>query len=371
MLYIHHVILIDIVIYITIYLLLRRTLYNKSVPKGNFIFACILIMLFCLYPAWGGDFFHYRDSFFSIKQNGYTNMEVPYQYIIKDIVDTYFQFRLIVWGFALLLFYYTQKLLPVPIVLCSVIFCLMFLPRFSYARVSLAMSMIYLGLSVAVYKKSSINLLIGLAILGVSYFFHKSALFGISVSIISFFMADILNKRTVFIFALLYPILMYIVPLALSEFMLMDFSDEVVYIGKGQMYLENDFTENYGLGKNIEEGLLRATLYGVLILYALLHIKSKYEYLPRAIKVFSTSAFLSVFIASVFAFDWGMNTYTVYNRFMYFAMIPSSVLLAYCLSNKVCLKFTKFVVILGAIAAFYALIYRFYGASSSPMLFNI
>lgn len=371
MLYIHYVILIDIVIYITIYFLIKEALHHKMVPKGNIILAGILIMLFCLYPAWGGDYFHYRDSFLSIKKNGYTNMEIPYQYIIKDIVDTYFQFRLIVWGSALLLLYYTQKLLPVPIVLYFVIFCLMFLPRFSYARVSLAMSMIYLGLAVLVYKKSLINILIGFVIIGVSYFFHKSALFGISVSIISFLTANILNKRAVIIFALLYPVLMYIVPIALSEFMLMDFSDEVVYIGKGQMYLENDFTENYGLGKNLEEGLLRATLYGVLILYAVLHIKSKYEYLPRAIKVFGTSAFLAIFTASVFAFDWGMNTYTVYNRFMYFAMIPSTVLLAYCLSNKVCFKFAKFVVFLGAISAFYALIYRFYGASSSPMSFNL
>ena len=208
MLYIHHVILLDIVIYIAIYFLLRGALRDKAVPKNNYFFACLLILIFCIYPAWGGDYFHYRESFFSIKQNGYTNMEIPYQYIIKNIADTYFQFRLMVWGVALLLLYYTQKSLPVPLVLCSVIFCLLFLPRFSYARVSLAMSMTYFGLVVLLNKKTRINYIIGFAIIGASYFFHKSALFGIAVSVISFLLASSLNKRTVNIFALLYLVLM-------------------------------------------------------------------------------------------------------------------------------------------------------------------
>ena len=111
---------------------------------GLFFFS----ILFCLIPFWGGDYFHYMEIFPMLKQGwNQLNVEEIYEFFARYSPDYHF-FRFIIWGTAFWLVCKCIRILHLNFDLSIFFFTSLFLYKFSYARVSLCMAIMYLGLAV-------------------------------------------------------------------------------------------------------------------------------------------------------------------------------------------------------------------------------
>lgn len=362
----YHVVYFNLLLYLLLYYLGHSSIKAGGVNIKDFHFIIFLFVLFCAYPAWGGDYFHYRESFANVRKGFSTHMEDVYIFIIQNITSTYLQFRLIVWGGATFFLYQAYKRVEVDTRMAIVVFSLLFLTRFSYARVSLAMALAYCGLSMIKAGHSKGGTLMGYAVLLSSFFFHKSALFGIAIVLLSILLSDRIGRKTLIIILALFPVLIMAARYFLSGFLLLESGDiELLNVEKGQQYLTEEVSKR-GLAARLGDMLLKGTFYAILIEYIIIQFKGIYKSLPTSIKAFSTASFLTIVVSSLFIFDLGVETQVIYNRFIFFAMIPSACFIAYCLQAGLLKRWTKTVIVLGVCSVLFALLYSCYLAPNSP-----
>lgn len=360
MITVFHVVLFDLIIYILILSSGYRCLQIGKINADKSRFIFILFILFCLYPAWGGDYFHYRETFQNIKEGYDTHLEDIYRNVIQKITPTYFLFRLLVWGCATFLLYKTCRYADTDNVFSFLVFALLFLPFFSYARVSLAMALIYFGVSLIVIKKQKLKIILGFLILVSSFYFHKSALFGIGIVLLAMLLSERIGKKMTLVVMASFPLLIMVTTKFLSDSLTLDASDfELINIRSAQNYLTTE-TAMRGLVSKIIFFLMQATYYLILIEYILVQFSGKYKLLPRLTKTFATASFLTIIVASIFAFDLGFSTNTMYYRFLYFAMIPSAVFIAHCIKTQMFVRYTKVVIIVGITHVLISLLYSCY-----------
>ena len=180
-------ILLVYTIYISIHYLNNTSYHNKKIERKVF-YSCAI---FCVLGFWAGDYWHLIVDYKNLLKGNSsdTNLETVYGYL-ATFAPTYLLFRIFIWGGVIFFVYKINKLI-IPLgynkefIYFFVTLCLM---MFSYARVSLSMAIIYYCLAYFCIKphrniKNNIFLLI---IFFASAYFHKSALFGISVSIIAY-----------------------------------------------------------------------------------------------------------------------------------------------------------------------------------------
>lgn len=367
MIEVHHVVFLNLLLYLLILLLARKGVAKVFVDKSSFRVLIVVFLLFCLYPAWSGDYFHYRESFPLIKKGWLSHMENVYVFIIENIVASYFQLRLVVWGTAILALYYSYKNLNINCYLAFTIFAVMFVHRFSYARVSLAMALSFLGLSLILSSKKHYNFIFGAVFLISSLFFHKTALFGVSIILVSLIVFNFLEKITMIIILCCFPLLLIAAQTFLNDFISLNILDyeAIINIEKGQDYLSREALSK-GLATRLDTILMNCAYLSIVVEYLLFHFKKKYSSLPTAIKVFATASFLTIVIASLFAFDLGFTTDVIYERFIYFSMIPSAAFISYCIEIGCFKKWTKITIIFNVFSVMYSLLYSLYLAPNSP-----
>lgn len=333
-----------------IFLLLYPAYFkNIATPKWQIYTAVFCIFLFSMFSFWGSDWFHYQNDFIKIKNyaNTRTNIEDVYVYIIKNICANYFVFRVIVWGTGLLLFHLTLNQLELYPQLAWFFFGTLFLPVYAYARVSLAIAIMIYG-AVLINKPFKhhkvISIILGVILIICSVFFHKSAIIGFTILILSFFLRD--PKQYTW---LLY-LLIFIVFVTLSNFLIDIFldakiGDDVEIARKGQKYLNRGYDDlERGIGSIIKMTFERLPYY----LTALLSYKILKEfYTSKGIHLMLKFQFLVVLFASLFIFDTGANTSIFYGRMLRFTIMPSAFILCYAHQHKL---YPKLVLTIGAIA---------------------
>ena len=336
--------------------------------RGKYRTAVALTVAFCLFSFWGADWFGYQQTYYSILAGYQTNLESLYVWLIEDVCSGYMEFRLIVWGLALIFYYVTINRLSVPKHLSLFVFCTCFLIWFSYARVSLAMAMMYCGLTF-IYKpirrQNILSFLIGLILVAVSFYFHKSAMFGILI--ILFVMLTMFTGRSMMWLALfMTPLIVLFAKDTLAEFMMMDFSieDEALAenMAAGQGYLEKVQTV-HGIGAILQSMLERLPHF--LTAYLCLRWQTTRAYLraPKEIQAFSRVMFFIVLGSSVFLLNLGVNTATVFIRFLRFAAIPCSFVLAYFYKTGYKPKLTRFTIQTLWTSVAYSMLYSMYNSS--------
>ena len=364
-------VLLNIIIMLYFFVTLKSALDCFGViPKDRFFFAKFLIFLFCLFSFWGTDWFHYAQIFARIKYYGGTHMEDVYSSIVQFSPD-YLFFRLVVWGVALLFAFNSFKRICANNVLAVLIFSSIWLLWFSYARVSLAMALMFWGVSIA-YKpllnKKIISFIIALCAIFVSFYFHKTAAFGIGIILIAT-LANKLNHRIAFILPIvLIPIEYLLVQNFLVDYMLADVGLEDGFFEmsmiSGQNYLGRDEHVG-GIGANIARFLELTPYYlSAVCCLKLSGIKNFFVVTPNYIRIFVYIAFYIILLSSVFAFDFGYSTAILYCRFMRFAFLPCVIVITYCYEVAETHKIAKFVVYLGMLSTMYQLLYAFYCALS-------
>lgn len=364
-------VLLNIIVMLYFFVTLKSALDNLGIiPRNRYLLAKFLILLFCIFSFWGTDWFHYAQIFTRIKHYGGTHMEDVYASIVQ-YSPNYLFFRLMVWGGALLLVFNSFKRVCTNNVLAVLIFSSIWLIWFSYARVSLAMALMFWGVSL-VYKpflnKKNVSFVIGFCAIFASFYFHKTAAFGIGVILIAI-LGNKLNRRIVFIMPiLLFPIEFLLMQNFLVDYMLADagVEDGLFEMSRisGQNYLGRDESVG-GIGAKVARFLELAPYY--LSAYCCLKlsgIKNFFIVTPNFVRIFVYITFFIVLLSSVFAFDFGYSTAILYCRFMRFAFLPCIIVVTYCYEVAETHKIAKFVIYSGMLSTMYQLLYVFYCALS-------
>ena len=185
-------VIIDIALLLTTGLLLLPAFLSskRETSKSRIILAIILAITFCVFAFWAGDYLHLMERYSQLQSGFDWHIEDVYIFIAHNLGVYYHTFRLIIWGTTILLIALTYKRLNLRWDL-TLFFCFTFyLLYLSYARVSLAMAMIFYGYSLMVkpfHRLKYLSLFIGTAMICCSVFFHRTALFGIAIVYLSFF----------------------------------------------------------------------------------------------------------------------------------------------------------------------------------------
>ena len=140
-------VLSNLILLLMIYNIMKRSLippYCVSIKKRRY--ALLLILFFCLFSFWGADWFHYIAEYLVLhnEEKYLSNLEEVYVFI-SLASPNYIIFRLIIWGGACLFLFRTFYLIPVKTDLLITTFVIIGLIWFGYARVSLAMAIMFYG----------------------------------------------------------------------------------------------------------------------------------------------------------------------------------------------------------------------------------
>lgn len=359
-------VLINIIIMICAYMAFRPVLSRRySISAIRRIIGFFIIFIFCIFAFWGNDWFHIAVSYTSLKTDAInSHLEDIYIFLIQKICPDYLTFRFIVWGTALLLYGLTIKVFKIDKNIAWLCFVAVGLLWFSYARSSLAMAMMFLSFALYNADNSSFmkKILAVLLLIG-SYYFHKSALFGIVLIILSSLLKKINTTRLVFL-VLSLPLLYYALGVFLNQYAALDVdSDSDMWsasVNSAQLYMGRDLTIS-GLGLLVQQFTERATY----ILIACMGVKASIDkkhniVLTNSIRALISLLVLMVIVAFMFQFDFGFNTSFIADRFFRFSFIPASLLLAYFFTNNIYPRISKVAFYLGLFASFYELFYSYY-----------
>lgn len=358
-------VLIDLMIILLIYALLRKKFWHRSeISSYDTKVAMGLIFAFCMFSFWGTDWFHYQDDFWTIRNypDFVSNLEPVYEFLIRHVFPEYITFRITIWGAALMFVYLSIKRLNLDLPLACLFFGMLFMYNFAYGRVSLPVAMMVYGAIIIDRPfdgREKLSVVLGLLLIGVSVFFHKSAIFGVAIVIVSFLPIQ-LNRNYWF-----YTIFAFVAIALAAKFMLADIINNAMSsdnaslqqsLNSGMSYMAREERES-SFRLLLQAWLERAPYYiAAFISYMLL---VEYE-LPRGIRIIARIDLFLVLFSSVFALNLGVNTSEIYLRLIQFVFVPSTIILAYAFTYDLYPKLTRFAFIEGTLCMLYFVVYAFY-----------
>lgn len=353
-------ILFDIFLFLTCLIKLYPAINDKSVSSFNIKICTLFSLLFFLFPFYGGDYYHYLEYYTKALSNPHLNssLEEIYSTIANNTFGSYTLFRLIIWGSSMLLIIKTANGigLPKPIFLLVLSCC--FITVLAYARVTLSMALIFYGTYILATKKNVLYLILGIGFICVSFFFHKSALFGIAM-VVCVLICQRIGRTSYIIFLLSIPLVIGILSYFISDFLQTSIAEEYINIDSAQGYLSSEKTEK-GMGALILNFLQRTPYYCLSLIFFLLVIRNKLSLLPKQLQLFGSLTFLITITASLYLIDMGLNTYVLYYRFLTFAAIPSVIFLSTLKLYKIYNRLTTLTFYMLVCSTAYSLLYTCY-----------
>ena len=303
-----------IVFFILLFVAWQNRLKNN---KGENVFLVIGILVLCLFSFWGGDYFHYLSVFESFKSsNDIYHIEDIYLPFFR-ISPSYTFFRFLIWGIAFALFLLASKLLHLKESVFLFSFVILYLFRFSYARVSLSIALIVFGYSVFIRKQKFklLPFLIGLSIIYLGIPFHKSALLAVAGLAVGYLCS---NKKSLIALLILTPIFIGIINIYLYDYInANDLIKDEVMLNAYNTYTQSDGAQRMGLGQLVFNVLEMSSIYYMLVhLFVCIHVK-KVDVTRSTRLMYSAFAGL-VFLATCFAF----TTPVIHKGMLYLSMAP-------------------------------------------------
>ena len=363
-----YLVIIDILIIFITYITLKGALKSPYIiNKSKYYFAVFLCVVFCLFPFWGSDWFHYL-MFFPLMQKDYElNIEDVYFWIAQNLSPNYLIFRLIIWGGAFCLYLRIINQINVSRYLALLFFGTIYILWFSYARVSLSMAIAYFGLLLMTGNKrpNVLYFIIGILVTGCAYFFHKSAAFGIAMVLVSLILNSNI-KWGIRLCIILFPILIVILRSYMGQILYADSSitDETTmqYMQIGQRYAAAEFVDR-GVGQSM------AFIFEVIPYYLVAYLGIKIftshigKIIPLNVRPFILLQISIVIFSSAFLFMSEINTQTIYLRFLRFGAVPTSIVMAYMYQNRMYPKLTRISILIAICGSIYSLLYSVYTSS--------
>ena len=360
--------------YLFIYYLLRPAKsYPYILDKTRYYFAVVLVLVLCVFFFSISDWFGYYIEFIKATNGSDTHMESIYEWLAKFVTKNYLVWRFMIWGIALFLMLLCIKRLPISPFLTMLVFVVLMFTRFAYTRTTLAYSLMFFGcalLSVPNKKWRIISYMIGFSFIGCSYFFHKSALFGIGMIVVAFVIRKI-DWKIILLLVILIPTLLFVLRNQISSFLMLDLTtdegDFSTYLQSGQSYLVVN-QKNRGIGSLINDILTRGP---IIIMAFVCLLQCNNNNIPREIRLFMRVNVLIVIGALLCLFDLGANTYILYYRFLNYAAMPSVFCFSYLYSNRYYPKLLKLIFYMALVGSIYSLAYVVYDRYvSGPKLFG-
>ena len=332
---------------------------NKELSAVHKYLGVFMIIVICLFSVQDTDYFHYKTALIAMSRGAILHFEDVYYSIGEMVSYNYLLFRLVVWGSAFTFFCWSVKRLNVTLQVALFFFVAMYLTKFCYARASLAMSMGLLGYTFLVKpaRFKWISYFLGIVIIVTSLQFHKSAIFMIPMYILSFFK---LNKFTIGVSLFLFPLGYYFI----SEYgiaLLMGADDGDAIANSAQGYLMHD-TVNKGIAVIIQRVLERVPYYIILYIIISSIMNKTYALLPSYQRSILNLVIYVIAFSSLFLFNYTVNTEVMYYRFLYYSILPLSIVLPILLRITEHSKMLKLAYIMGFYATVYTVLYSFYNA---------
>lgn len=357
----------NIVLLIILYQITKPALrYPYTLTRQKSKLTIILMGAFCLFSFWGADWFGYLQYYIWAKGEGieHVPMEEVYLWLLEN-VSSYIMFRLVVWGSALIALLITIKNLKIQSDLFLCFFSLISLIWFSYARASLAMSLMFCGVSFmglsGTYATRKFRYILGICLIAASFYCHKSSLLGIAAVIIAILLDHYGGRKSIKLLLFSFPIAVLIVQGLFSTILsdLLGAEDTVIgnYATAGNRYLESN-SSSHGIGIILEQLLERLPAY--LLSYIGLKAVTGTPNIPKEIRLMIYTLCSMVFVSSIFAFDLGANTSTVYERLLRYTQIPSCICLTYFYCNNIYPTLTKHTLRIAIFGTIYTMLYTFY-----------
>lgn len=283
-------------------------------------YICIL-SIFCNHDFYG---YYTIIKFSPLGDN--SHLEPPYVAIAEFFDRNYLLFRMTVWGAALIFFCIGAKEAKISIYHSLFILASCFFVTFAYGRVSLAMSMCFCGY-ILYYQNKSKNLLkasIGIIIFICAFYFHKSIVFAMFMSILMTYIP--INKITIWLAIVSVPVLFFFTKTGFFHIITHGgvLNDDTADLAVMYSELERQQSNLYGMiGELLDYGLYYITAYlGIKALF-INHKQNQVSIL--SFNLFKISLGL-IFIGTCFFFFGLANKVFAY-RILYMSMIP----LTYCI----------------------------------------
>lgn len=203
--------IISIFVYIVSILVAKPQItYNNpqrnNVKKGTIAFF-ILLMINSVFAFWAADTYHSWEGF--IIANQYQSFEILgyeqyYNWLATAVGNDYFLWRACIWIPACLFMYWSAKRLDL-LNRNFLVAMLLFGSFLSYTRGMLGHTMLVFGAVLFMDKKSNtLTKIIGIAIVCVSYYFHKSMYVNIIFAVLALFP---FGKKTIIASFIAFPFL--------------------------------------------------------------------------------------------------------------------------------------------------------------------
>lgn len=353
----------DIVLFLALLIplfLSLRLCHNSpfTVPLKHYhLFFILGILIYCLFDKASGDYFHYEEIIEEMSVlNSAGHLEPVYLFFARTVDFNYFLFRLIVWGGSLFFWVKCVRLVQLREDVVYSMFILFTLTIFSYARVSLAITIFLFGyiLLITSSQRTRRNKIfirvLGLALIIVSTFFHKSVFVLILLTPFSFIR---LSRKWIIISVILFPIFVYAVNLFADKLLLanLDFA--------GANYLHKEKLED-GLGGMLNKVLLNIGL--TLLFIRLIYFFSfkKNLFIPKYINRLYSLSYMIFYLASVLSF-LSIGSSAISYRVKNMAFFPLIFVITYYVTNLEKKKIYPFLSILFVfISDVYYLLYMLY-----------
>ena len=340
-----------------------RNPQRNNVRKGITAFF-LLLMINSVFAFWSEDTYHSwqgfaeADQYLYFKVEGY---EEVYNWLAAAVGNNYFLWRACIWVPSCLFMYWTAKRLDL-LNRNFLVAMLLFGSFLSYTRGMLGHTMLVLG-AVLLLDKRSGNLMkiLGLVLVCVSYFFHKSMYVNIIFAVLALFP---FGKKTVTISLIAFPFLTtvvtYLVDGISSGQIEMTLGKGVGGVGDstlGYVSGERSVSNVFGvIGKFIRFTPQYLTL---LYLYNEVMIKRIFEREKKenVWKYLYKLTYIAFYIASLFYFvetsSW------IYERFKYMGFFPMVFVLGAVWSREKRLgKWAKAIILLQAFAILFMLVMK-------------
>lgn len=203
--------LINVVIFvISVFVAKPQITYNNplrnNIKKGTIAFF-LLLMINSVFAFWAADTYYSWEGF--IVANQYQSFEILgyeqyYNWLATAVGNDYLLWRACIWIPACLFMYWSAKRLDL-LNRNFLVAMLLFGSWLSYTRGMLGHTMLVFGAVLFMDKKSNtLTKIIGLALVGVSYYFHKSMFVNIIFAVLALFP---FGKKTVVASLIAFPFL--------------------------------------------------------------------------------------------------------------------------------------------------------------------
>ena len=316
-------------------------LYVQENSRSRTVFLFCGLLLFALTSFVGDDFFHYYDFMSEYRGQVFGDqefgLEAFYQYLISYIDGNYFLFRLVVWGGSLILIKYATQLFGANLYHTLFLILAGFIITFSYARATLAMAVLSVGIALVCLasekniRKRILYTIVGFAVMACSMYFHRSMLPVIAIAVGWLFMPwkKQIARYSLLLFPIFVAICSAVLKTAFEELFVVAnaMEDETGTLTRAEYYAEQDTVVN-NINGMIRLAFHYAAFYIPFFVVSLVLCSKRVIQMmeKRYIWLYQITYLILIFATSFLFMKVDMGT--LLDRYLYMSFIPMSILIA-------------------------------------------